>query len=98
MRALILNSNKKITLEKISKPSRIINPNLIKIKVSYSPINPSDLGFIGNVYGRKKHKSYPLGLGFEGSGIIEESLDSNLIGKRVAFVTNYENEKYVYIT
>lgn len=91
MRALLLNSTKNISYETIKKPK--IKLNEVRVKVFYSPVNPSDLGFIGNVYGRIKHKKYPLGLGFEGSGEIEDSHDKELIGKKVCFVTNYENEK-----
>ncbi len=91
MRAIILNSDRKINLQIIKKP--IITKGESLVKVMFSPINPSDFGFSQNVYGRVPHKNYPLGLGFEGSGIIQESEDKNLVGKRICFVVNYEKEK-----
>ncbi len=50
------------------------------IKVHYSPINPSDLGFIGGAYGREqaiKKLQYPLIQGFEGNGVIEDTFDES---------------------
>jgi NADPH:quinone reductase-like Zn-dependent oxidoreductase len=92
MRSIILESGKKITFTKIKKPTLQSKSDLL-VKVHYSPINPSDLGFSQNVYGRTRHDKYPLGLGFEGSGVIEESEDLSLIGRKICFVTNYENKK-----
>lgn len=64
------------------------------VKVHYSPINPSDLGFISGVYGRLQTGKFPMTAGFEGSGIIVDSDTQNgkkNIGKKVSFFTNYEN-------
>jgi NADPH:quinone reductase-like Zn-dependent oxidoreductase len=93
MRAIILNSDRRISFQSINKSKANIHNGEYLVKVMYSPINPSDFGFSQNVYGRFPHKKYPIGLGFEGSGIIEESFDKNLIGKKICFVVNYEKEK-----
>ena len=92
MRALLLNSQRRINLQSIEFP-KLINKKDVLIKVHYSPVNPSDLGFSQNVYGRFGHPHYSIGLGFEGSGVIHQSEDKSLIGKRVCFVVNYEKEK-----
>jgi NADPH:quinone reductase-like Zn-dependent oxidoreductase len=41
------------------------------VKMSYAPINPSDLNFYTGLYGIRKDNFVIMG--FEGSGIIEES-------------------------
>jgi NADPH:quinone reductase-like Zn-dependent oxidoreductase len=92
MRGITLESGRKISLSKIKKP-KIDSKSEMLVKVFYSPINPSDLGFSQNVYGRTRHEKYPLGLGFEGSGVIVESEDTSLLGRKICFVTNYENKK-----
>jgi NADPH:quinone reductase-like Zn-dependent oxidoreductase len=92
MRAIILNNERKILSQLINKPKLNQNEDYI-VKVCYSPINPSDFGFSQNVYGKFSHKKYPVGLGFEGSGIIEECKDKSYIGKKICFVSNYEKEK-----
>ncbi len=93
MRALqVINKNRSIKLNKIPVPS-ITRPTQSLIKVSYSPINPSDIGYVFNMYGRFQHKHYPVNLGFEGSGVIKESNQSENIGKNVIFWTNYENSE-----
>jgi len=89
----ITGLTRQLKINKIPKPILNIESNNILVKVKYAPINPSDIGFIFNLYGRFKHKEYPCNLGFEGSGIIENSRDKTLIGKRVIFWTNYEKEK-----
>jgi NADPH:quinone reductase-like Zn-dependent oxidoreductase len=65
------------------------------VKVHYSPINPSDLGFVAGRYGRYQDGVFPKTAGFEGSGIIVDS-DSEkgkkYIGKKVSFLSNYENQ------
>lgn len=92
MRAIILNSDRRISYNLIySKPN--IKKGEYLVKVMYSPINPSDFGFSQNIYGKLPHKKYPIGLGFEGCGVIEESEEINLIGKKICFVVNYEKEK-----
>ena len=41
------------------------------VRMSYAPLNPSDLNFSIGSYGIKKE--LPTGFGFEGSGIIEQA-------------------------
>jgi NADPH:quinone reductase-like Zn-dependent oxidoreductase len=89
--SLVLKEVPKITLNKAipSLKSKYL------IKVHYSPINPSDLGFIAGVYGRYQDGIFPKTAGFEGSGIIEDAETEEgrkLIGKKVAFFSNYENQ------
>lgn len=98
MRAIqLMGLNRQLNLNKIPKPK--INPgvNNVLVKVSYANINPSDIGYIFNLYGRYKHPFYPCNLGFEGSGIIEESNEKSHIGKNVIFWSNYEKSKYIRI-
>ena len=82
-------------LEKLKLKSQK-EEDLILIKVLYSPLNPSDFGFLGDAYGKNTYNKYPKPLGFEGSGIIEDasSNSKNLIGKKVSFCCNYDDEKY----
>ncbi len=91
----IMGLTRQLMINKIPKPKLNPESNNVLVKVSYAPINPSDIGYIFNLYGRYKHKYYPCNIGFEGSGIIEESRDKTQIGKRVIFWTNYEKEKYI---
>lgn len=86
----------KITIEEyLEKKNVSENKNLFLIKVKYSPLNPSDFGFIGGVYGKKPYSKFPKALGFEGSGVIEETPENekSLLGKKVAFCCNYEDDK-----
>lgn len=69
---------------------RALLPEELLIKVSWAPINPSDIGYVHGTYPLPS-KPRPCVLGFEGSGIVEEvgdCLDRTLIGKRVSFLTN----------
>lgn len=78
----------------LPKPNQS-NPILVRTK--YSPINPSDLGWINGVYGNQAFKAkacFPLTLGFEGSGtVVDIHKDTvmkyphinHLIGKSVFF-------------
>jgi NADPH:quinone reductase-like Zn-dependent oxidoreductase len=95
MRAIqMMGASRELKLCSVNKPKLNSSTNII-VKVLYAPINPSDIGYIFNIYGRNQHlkTSYPKYLGFEGSGVIEESNDRNLLGKRVIFWTNYEKEE-----
>ena len=50
-----------------------VEPGHVLIKVMAAPINPSDNFFMFNVYGiKEKVKLPPVGIGFEGAGIITE--------------------------
>lgn len=102
MRALQQTSkNLGISLASINKTNLNLNFKEKKneenflVKVNYSPINPSDLGFLAGVYGKKQYTNFPKPLGFEGSGIISNTSEvhKSLIGKKIAFFCDPENEK-----
>jgi NADPH:quinone reductase-like Zn-dependent oxidoreductase len=92
---VVLSKLEKLSLSKF-KNIQDSNNNLFLVKVSYSPLNPSDFGFIGGVYGKKPYQLYPKSLGFEGSGYIEKASENfkALEGKKVSFCCNHEDEKY----
>ena len=88
--SLALKEIPKLVLNKI----KTSNEPKYLIKVHYSPINPSDLGFIAGIYGRYQDGVFPKTAGFEGSGIIvdaETDEGRKQIGKKVSFFSNYEN-------
>ena len=88
--SLVLKEIPKIT---IKRENSLMNSKYL-VKVHYSPINPSDLGFIAGVYGRNQDGIFPKTAGFEGSGIIVDAETDEArrnIGKKVAFFSNYEN-------
>lgn len=88
--SLVLKEVPKITLKNLNHPHK----TKYLVKVHYSPINPSDLGFIAGVYGRYQDGIFPKTAGFEGSGVIEDAESEEgkrMIGKKVAFFSNYEN-------
>ncbi|QHV98130.1 zinc-dependent alcohol dehydrogenase family protein [Spirosoma endbachense] len=70
---------KSIIFEQTGKPADILKateipmpepgPNEVRIKVIASPINPSDITFVQNLYGIRPH--LPSGAGFEGVGIVD---------------------------
>lgn len=70
---------KTIRFEQTGKPAEILSatdvplpepgPNEVRIKVIASPINPSDLMFVQNLYGIRPN--LPSGAGFEGVGLID---------------------------
>jgi NADPH:quinone reductase-like Zn-dependent oxidoreductase len=94
MRALqILSQNQPLKYQIINLIKPKITHGKSVIKVLYSPINPSDFGFIAGVYGREKFERFPKPLGFEGSGIIIDSENKNLMGKKVSFCLNYTNSE-----
>ena len=86
---------KKVVFHHFGKPADILNaenaetptpgPDEVLIKVLASPINPSDIMFVQNLYGIRPH--LPSGAGFEGVGIVE-AVGSNAkiaVGTRVSF-------------
>lgn len=88
--SLVLKEIPKIS---ITKADSSLNAKYL-VKVHYTPINPSDLGFIAGVYGRYQDGIFPKIAGFEGSGVIVDAETEQArknIGKKVAFFTNYEN-------
>lgn len=70
---------KSIIFKQAGKPADILKPalvpvpepgpNEVRIKVIASPINPSDLMFVQNLYGIRPQ--LPSGAGFEGMGIVD---------------------------
>lgn len=88
---------KAIIFEQAGKPADILKPTDIpmpgpgpgevRIRVIASPINPSDLMFVQNLYGIRPH--FPSGAGFEGVGIVDalgEGVDMRT-GMRVSFTS-----------
>lgn len=91
MKSLTISSfrQQKLTLSQIQIPTLSSNNDLL-VKVLYSPINPSDLGWINGIYGTPKSKSsvsFPLSIGFEGFGVVEQSKSSQI--KKGEFVSFY---------
>jgi NADPH:quinone reductase-like Zn-dependent oxidoreductase len=57
--------------------------------MKYAPVNPSDINFYQGLYGiRKQGQSI---VGFEGSGVIIEAYNKELIGKNVSILSNSTN-------
>ena len=72
------------------RPQRKNNQLLIRMK--YAPINPSDLMFYLGHYGIRKDGFVMMG--FEGSGVIQESDVASQIGQRVSVLANMHNGTY----
>ncbi len=93
MKALVLHEygeEMKLEERKVPTPKN----NEVLIKVSYSPVNPSDLSWLnGNYSSQKKLPSTP---GFEGSGVVVDSgnnfMSKRLLGKKVAFFAQSDGE------
>ncbi|WP_428654713.1 zinc-dependent alcohol dehydrogenase family protein [Runella sp.] len=96
---------KKVVFHQYGKPADILNaesveiptpgPDEVLIKVLASPINPSDIMFVQNLYGIRPQ--LPSGAGFEGVGIVE-SVGSNAkvaVGTRVSFTAIGTWSEYV---
>lgn len=77
-------------LTKCPLPHR--QPEELLIKMKYAPINPSDLFFYLGLYGIRK-EGFPI-MGFEGSGVIKESENEYLIGRKVSVLANKTNGTY----
>ena len=70
---------KSIVFEQTGKPADILKatevatpepgPNEVRVKVIASPINPSDIMFVQNLYGIRPQ--LPSGAGFEGVGVVD---------------------------
>lgn len=70
---------KSIVFDQVGKPTEILKavdvalpepgPNEVRIKVIASPINPSDIMFVQNLYGIRPQ--LPSGAGFEGVGVVD---------------------------
>ena len=70
---------KSILFEQTGKPSDILKitdlpmpepgPNEVRVRVIASPINPSDMMFVQNLYGIRPQ--LPSGAGFEGMGVVD---------------------------
>lgn len=96
---------KRVIFHQFGKPSDILNveevgkqtpgPDEVLIKVLASPINPSDIMFVQNLYGIRPQ--LPSSAGFEGVGIIEE-VGTNAkiaVGTRVSFTAIGTWSEYV---
>ena len=86
---------KRIVFDQVGKPAEILKstdvprpepgPNEVRIRVIASPINPSDIMFVQNLYGIRPQ--LPSGAGFEGMGVVDalgEGVEMPL-GARVSF-------------
>ena len=77
---------------------RDLAENEVLIKVEAAPINPSDQYMSVGRYGVKKlFPPTPVGVGFEGSGIVvevHESVSSDLVGKKAVFVQDPHSASY----
>ena len=70
--------------------------NQVLVKVTASPINPSDLGFIHGVYGTKRPSTFPVVPGLEGTGVVQEigpGASKDLLGKNVSFFFDSHDPK-----
>jgi NADPH:quinone reductase-like Zn-dependent oxidoreductase len=86
---------KRVVFHQFGKPADILNveevekhapgPDEVLIKVLASPINPSDIMFVQNLYGIRPQ--LPSGAGFEGVGVVEETGTNAkvAVGTRVSF-------------
>lgn len=96
---------KRIVFHQFGKPADILNaesaeiltpgPDEVLIKVLASPINPSDIMFVQNLYGIRPQ--LPSGAGFEGVGMVE-AVGSNAkvaVGTRVSFTAIGAWSEYV---
>ncbi len=85
MQAILLKDSGQLTLGEVALPA--LGTNQVLIRMSASPINPSDLGFLKGAYGFQK--PFPVVPGFEGSGRVvavgSGLLSHFLRSKRVAF-------------
>lgn len=92
MRALtILKYGKYPTLTTGELP-KSNDPKLHLVRMKYAPINPSDLMFYIGTYAIKK--KLPVAMGFEGSGVVLDSQDKELIGKVVSVRSTETNGTY----
>lgn len=74
-------------LQTVERPMPEPGPGEVRIKVIASPINPSDVMFVQNLYGIRPQ--LPSGAGFEGVGVIDalgEGVDMKT-GTRVSFTS-----------
>jgi NADPH:quinone reductase len=73
-----------LIFEDIEKPK--VGKGEVLVKMSFSPINPSDLSFLSGTYA--EHPVYPSVAGIEGSGVVVEAgsgiLPKMRMGKRVS--------------
>ena len=86
---------KTIQFDRIGKPAEILNviekdlpqpgPGEVRIRVGASPINPSDIMFVQNLYGIRPQ--LPSGAGFEGMGVLDAVGEGVAlqVGQRVSF-------------
>jgi NADPH2:quinone reductase len=83
-----------IELFAVTKAVPTPRENEVLVKISASPINPSDIAFLQGNYGFKK--KLPVVAGFEAGGTVVKSgggaLADSLVGKRVACVAPFDKD------
>lgn len=96
---------KRVVFQHFGKPAEILHveesqplspgPDEVLIRVIASPINPSDIMFVQNLYGIRPQ--LPSGAGFEGVGVIEEAGTNVKLttGTRVSFTAIGAWSEYV---
>ncbi len=73
----------------IDETRRQIRAGEVCVRVESAAISPNDSLFTLGYYGDKIHHDFPIGVGFEGSGLIVEAgegVDQSLINKKIAFL------------
>ena len=76
----------------VSGPLPKVSEGMSLVRMHSAPINPSDLNFFTGTYGVKKE--LPAVMGFEGSGVVAESSDSELLGRVVSVRSAIDNGTY----
>jgi NADPH:quinone reductase-like Zn-dependent oxidoreductase len=100
MKAIVRSSDPKKVVEVSNIPVPKPGKGEVLIRVEACPINPSDEYFAAGIYGLKEKLNLkpPVVPGFEGSGVVVglgESVPSELMNQRVAFVTDpHDKEKW----
>jgi len=96
MRALTITKYAKpLVFTKV--PIKPLPSDFVRVKMTASPINPSDLGFIHGVYGVTRPQTFPVVPGLEGTGIVSEvgnDAPKELMGKRVSLFLNSQDPKF----
>ena len=83
----VVTDFKETYINEISK--RSIRPGEVCIQVESAAISPNDQLFTMGFYGDTYYPELPIGVGFEGSGLVVEvgdSVDQNLLNKKIAFL------------
>lgn len=96
-KGLVLHKLNDIKYEEITYDFDNIDKDYLVIDVKAAGLGPYDLGFVS---GRlQTGQSIPTNIGVEGSGIVVKigsNVDSNLLNKRVAFLSNLHDPKEIH--